>query len=699
MAELLLELFSEEIPAGMQPSARDALARLLGDLLREQGIAAARICTFSTPRRLVAVAEGVPERQPDRVIERRGPRVDAPEMARAGFLRSLEGRDFRLEEREDPRKGRYLVAVIEEAGRPSAEVLAETLPGLLARFPWPKAMRWGPHRVRWVRPLHAILCLLDGRPVRFSFGPVESGDRTFGHRFHAPGPIAVRGFADYRESLARAYVLLDQEERRARILELARALSAAEGLRLREDPDLVEELVGLVEWPVVLMGRIEPEFMELPPEVLVTSMRTHQRYLALLDGEGRLAPRFLVVANVEAEDGGAAIVAGNERVLRARLWDARFFWENDRRVPLEVRLPMLEKVVFHQRLGTMAERVVRLEALACELARFVPGADPALCARAARLCKADLMTGMVAEFPELQGIMGGYYARHQGEPEQVARAIAEHYRPKGPEDEVPRAPVSVALALADRIDTLAGFFAAGIRPSGSSDPFALRRAALGVVRLVLENDLRLPLREAFGRALDLYGQRFHHVDREAFLREIVEFFADRLVVHLRERGLRHDLVAAVFAIVPDDDLVRLVRRVEALDAFVTSPDGRDLLTAYRRARNIVAIEERRDGSEYRGEPDPDLLVEKEERALHKVLVKAQDAIAAALEGEDFVGAMRHLAAIRPMVDAFFDRVRVNVEDPRLRANRLLLLDRLRRVFERIADFSRIEDRVAQIVPA
>ncbi|GBD41650.1 Glycine--tRNA ligase beta subunit [bacterium HR39] len=694
MAELLLELFSEEIPAGMQRGAREDLARLLGALLEEHGLGTPDIRTFSTPRRLVAVADGVAERQPDRVIERRGPRVDAPQTARVGFLRSLEGRDYRLEEREDAKKGRYLVALVEERGRPAAEVLAETLPELLARFPWPRSMRWGAHRVRWVRPLHAILCLLDGRPLRFAFGPVESGDVTYGHRFHAPGPISVRDYADYREALRRAYVMLDQEERARTIVERARALAAAEGLRLREDPELVEELAGLVEWPVVLIGSIEPAFMELPPEVLVTSMRTHQRYLALEDGDGRLAPRFVVVANVEAADGGEAVVAGNERVLRARLWDARFFWETDRRVPLEARLPMLERVVFHQKLGTMAERVERLERLARELARFVPGADAELCARAARLCKADLMTGMVAEFPELQGIMGGYYARHQGEPEEVARAIAEHYRPKGPDDAVPRAPVSVAVALTDRIDTLAGFFAAGIRPSGSKDPFALRRAALGVIRLLLENGLRLPLREVFSCALDLYGRRFHAVDREAFLREVLEFFADRLVVSLRGRGLRHDLVAAVFAIVPDDDLARLVARVEALDAFLASPDGRDLLTAYRRARNIVAIEERRDGREYRGEPDPALLAQDEERALYAVLVEAEDAIAAALVREDFTGAMRHLAAIRPMVDAFFERVRVNVEDPHLRENRLLLLDRLRRVFERIADFSRIEDRDA-----
>ncbi len=692
MAELLLELYSEEIPAALQAGARRDLARLLEALFAEQELDHGAIRTFATPRRLVAVVEDLATRQPDRVTERRGPRVDAPERARRGFLRSLEGQDFRLEEREDPRRGRHLVAVIERRGRPTAELLAQHLPERLARFPWPRSMRWGTYRVRWVRPLHGILCLFDGRPVRFRFGPVESGDRTRGHRFMAPGGFAVRDFADYRRGLEAAKVLLEPEARAARILAEARRLAAGEGLRLREDPALLAELAGLVEWPVVLLGRIDPAFMDLPPEVLVTSMRTHQRYLALEDAEGRLAPRFLVVADTETRDGGAAVVAGNERVLRARLWDARFFWENDRRVPLEDRLPMLEKVVFHQQLGTLAEKVARLESLTPALARHVPGADPVLSARAARLCKADLVTGMVAEFPELQGVMGGYYARHQGEDARVAEAIAWHYRPKGPEDDCPRAPVAVALALADRIDTLAGFFAAGIRPTGSKDPFALRRAALGVIRLVLENDLRLPLAEVFATALDLYGRRFAALDREAFTGEMLRFFADRLVAHLRERGVRHDRVQAVFAIVPDDDLARLLRRVEALDRFLAGADGRDLLTAYRRARNIVAIESRKDRREYAGEPDPALLRAPEERALHAALVRAEAEIARALAAEDFAGAMRALAATRPVVDAFFDRVRVNVDEPDLRANRLLLLDRLRRVFERIADFSRIEDR-------
>ncbi len=692
MAELLLELRSEEIPAGMQAGARHALARLLEELLREHELAFDAIHTFATPRRLVAVVDGLATRQPDRVVERRGPRVDAPVRAREGFLRSLEGRTYRLEEREDARKGRYLVAVIEEAGRPSRAILEEALPQLLARFPWPKSMRWGAHRIRWVRPLHGILALLDGEPLRFRFGPVASGAVTCGHRFMAPASFAVRDFADYRRRLEAARVVLDPEERRRRIQHEAERRAAAEGLRLRHDPALLEELAGLVEWPVVHLGRIDAAFMDLPPEVLVTSMRSHQRYLALEDREGRLAPRFVVVADTETRDGGAAVVAGNERVLRARLWDARFFWETDRKTPLEAHLGRLEKVVFHQRLGTMAEKVARLERLAAELARHVPGADPAHAARAGRLCKADLMTGMVAEFPELQGIMGGYYARHQGEVEEVARAIAEHYSPKGPDDRCPRAPVSVALALADRLDTLVGFFAAGIRPTGSKDPFALRRAALGVIRLVLENDLRLPLRPVLGQALALYGRRFAGVETGALVEELLRFFADRLVVHLRERGVRHDRVQAVFAIVPDDDLARLLQRVAALEAFLATPEGRDLLTAYRRARNIVAIEERRDGTRYDGEVAAELLVAAEERALWEALATAEEAIAEALAREDFAAAMRALAATRATVDAFFERVRVNVDAPELRANRLRLLSRLRRVFERIADFSRIEDR-------
>ncbi len=689
MSELLLELFSEEIPARMQEEARRELARRLERELAERALDFGAIRSFATPRRLVAVVEGLASRQRDREVERRGPRADAPERARQGFLRSLEGSSYRLEEREE-RRGRFLYAVVHEPGRPCREVLLDLLPELIARFPWPKSMRWGAGEMRWVRPLHALLCLLDGEPVPVRVGGLVAGDRTFGHRFHAPGPIRVAGFADYRERLRRAFVVLDGEERRRRILEQAHAALRPLDLRLEEDEDLLAELAGLVEWPVVLVGEIDPAFMGLPPEVLVTAMRHHQRYLAVRDAAGALAPRFVMVANIQARDGGRAIVAGNERVLRARLWDARYFWEQDRRVPLESLLPRLARLIFHARLGSMAEKAERLERLAAAVAERLPGVSPELAARAGRLCKCDLVSGMVGEFPELQGVMGGYYAREQGEPEEVAQAIAEHYRPAGADDRCPEAPVSIALALADRIDTLVGFFAAGIRPSGSKDPFALRRAALGVIRLVVDHGLRLRLGELFKAALDGYGERFASLDRGKLAAELLDFLSERLRVELRVQGVRADLIRAVFAVGGEDDLLRLLARVRALSDFLASEAGADLLTAYRRSRNIVAIEERRDGRSYRGEPDPERFALAEETGLYEALVRARAVIEERLLAEDFAGAMAALAELRGPVDAFFERVRVNAPDSALRANRLYILDALRAVFETIADFSLVE---------
>ena len=689
MAELLLELLSEEVPARMQPRARRDLERLMAALLEEAGLAFSGMKSWVTPRRLGITVSGLPVRQPDRVSERRGPRVDAPEKARQGFLRSLEGLEHELFERED-KKGRALYARIREPGQPTARALAERLPEMLERFPWPKSMRWGEGEQRWVRPLHAILCLLDGEVVPFDFAGIRSDRFTFGHRFMAPDRIEIAEPAAHAPALQRARVLLDAGERERQIREQAERLAAAEGCRVRPDDALFAELSGLVEWPVVLMGRIDAEAMCLPEEVLVVSMRQHQRYLCLLGGDGRLAPQFLLVANLEAGDGGAAIIAGNERVLRARLWDARFFWDADRRRRLEERLSDLERVIFHARLGTMREKAERLARLAGFLAAFA-GCERQTGERAGLLAKCDLVTGMVGEFPELQGIMGGHYARAQGEPEEVARAIAEHYAPQGPEDDCPEAAASVAVALADKIDTLAGFFAAGIRPTGSKDPFALRRAALGIIRLVLENGVRLPLRRAFTEALQGYGSRFAHVDGAQLGRALMEFIADRLIVHLRDRGVRHDHIRAVFGAAPDDDLVRLMARVRALEAFLASEDGRNLLTAFRRAANIVAIEERRDGCGYRGRPDPACFSEPEERLLREALERAREAIGEALAVEDFEAAMRALAALRRPVDAFFDHVRVNVEEPALRRNRLLLLAALCELFREIADFSVVED--------
>ena len=691
MAELLLELFSEEIPARMQAPAADNLRRALLELIDTKlDLATDGVRTFVTPRRLVAVADGLATMQPDVVEERRGPRVGAPDKAIAGFLRAagLESLD-QCEQRED-KKGTFHYAVLKRRGRPTAAVLAEEIPALIENFSWPKSMRWGRGSLRWVRPLHAILCLFDGAvvPGRLVIGDTALAfvGSTHGHRWMAPEAFAVRDFADYRAKLEDAKVVLDAGDRRRRIAAQAEALAAGAGLTLTPDEALLDEVCGLVEWPVCLLGTIDQAFMALPPEVLTTAMRSHQKYFALTDSEGRLANRFIVVANIEADDGGAAIRAGNERVLRARLYDAQFFWDQDRAQSLESRVGGLDDIVFHARLGSLGDKVRRLEVLAKSVAEHV-GADPDLVARAARLCKADLFTGMVGELPTLQGVMGRYYALEDGEDKRVADAIAEHHAPQGPGDACPSAPTSVALALADRIDTLAGFFLIDQPPTGSKDPFALRRAALGVIRLVLDNRLRLPLLGLFRGAVAAYR---HDGDEGAVAAAILAFFADRLRVHMRDQGLRHDVVSAVLAVSDDDDLVRLTARADALRGFLDTDDGANLLTAFRRAANIVRIEEKRDGAAYDGAVDESALVEDDERALNARLGEAETAIAAALAGEDFAAAMAALAGLRAPVDRFFDHVTVNAEDAGLRANRLRLLSRIGAALGKIADFTRIE---------
>jgi glycyl-tRNA synthetase beta chain len=691
MAELLLELFSEEIPARMQDRAREDLAKLVGDLLTEASVGFDRpVRSFATPRRLAVVVTGLPLQQADRVVERKGPRADAPEQARAGFLRGLAGLDHTLEEREE-KKSRVLFAVLRERGRAVAELLAELVPQAVHKLPWPKSMRWGTGDFRWVRPLQSILCLFDGHVVPFAVQGIAAGDTTCGHRFMAPEPFAVRDFADYVVKLRAAKVMLDGAERRSLIARAAEELAAAEGHVVEDDPALLDEVKGLVEWPVPLKGSIDQAFMSVPSEALVSTMRANQKYLTLRTEGGALAPRFVVVANMAASDGGAAIVAGNERVLRARLWDARFFWEQDRKTSLESRLPALDKMVFHAELGSLGQRVERLVALAGALVPFVASADRVLAERAALLAKADLVTGMVGEFPELQGIMGAHYARVQNEPDSVAAAIRDHYAPKGPDDRCPTAPESVVVALADKLDTLVGFFAVGIKPTGSKDPFALRRAGLGIIRLILENRLRLPLAVAFRAARAGYGDRLPAGHGEALAQDLLAFFADRLKVHLRERGVRHDLVSAVFAVGGEDDLVRLLARVDALQAFLDTEDGRNLLTAYRRASSIVGIEEKKDGRRYVEAPRASVLIEPAERVLYDALEAARTEIEASLAAEDFAGAMAALAALRRPVDRFFDEVMVNVAEPELRVNRLLLLSRIRAGLERVADFSLIED--------
>jgi glycyl-tRNA synthetase beta chain len=683
MSELLLELFSEEIPARMQGRARGDLARLLGDALRQAGLEFSEIKTFATPRRLTAVVERLPSRSPDIREERKGPRVDAPDAAIKGFLKSAGLSSADQAERRDDKKGAYYVALLERPGRATSEVIAEILPRLVKTFPWPKSMRWGYGRLRWVRPLHSIVCLLDGEVVPFEVDGIKSGKETRGHRFMSPEPFKARGFKNYKEKLRQAKVILDGDERARIILEDARKTAAKEGLMLVEDQALLAENAGLTEWPVVLMGSFDEDFLSVPPEVLTTAMKAHQKCFSLRKKDGALANRFIVVANLEAHDKGKAIVAGNERVIRARLADAKFFFEQDRKVMLPDRVPKLKEIVFHEKLGTQYERVQRVWRLAREIAPLV-GADPDLAERAAILAKADLVSLMVGELPELQGVMGRYYALDQEENEAVADAIAAHYKPLGPSDDVPRDPVAIAVALADKLDMLVGFWAIDEKPTGSKDPYALRRAALGVIRIVLENGLRLPLLQQFRAQLPGNDKK-----REETAGNLLGFFADRLKVYLRDQGARNDLVDAVFAL-GGDDLLMIVRRVEALGTFLDTEDGEHLLIGTKRAINILRIEEKKDSRPYNEPPDSTLFKRPEEKALAKAVDEIEKAAAAAVAREDFEAAMAEMAKLRTPVDEFFNHVTVNATDPDLRANRLRLLNRIRSTTLTVADFSKIE---------
>ncbi|MEO5375817.1 MAG: glycine--tRNA ligase subunit beta [Alphaproteobacteria bacterium] len=717
MAQLLLEILSEEIPARMQARAAEDLKRMVTEGLVKNGLEPKDPRAFVTPRRLTMTVHELPTAQPDVSEERRGPRVDAPEPAIQGFLKANGITLDQAEKRTTP-KGDFYFAVIHKKGRATADVIRDVIEEVMAGFPWPKSMRWGAAgatrlgaagATRWVRPIQSILCAFNKEVVPVRFAGVEAGDMTEGHRFLGPITFPVRGFTCYERGLREAFVLLDPEERSRVIASGAADLAAAEGLTVKPDGGLLAEVIGLVEWPVVLMGRIDDAFMDVPAEVLTTAMRTHQKYFSLLRADGSLAPRFIVVSNMVTKDDGRAIVAGNERVLRARLSDAKFFWDQDRRHTLESRLPTLGGRIFHARLGTMADKVERVRKLGVALTEFLPDTPSGLVERAALLCKADLSSGMVGEFPELQGIMGRYYARHDGEPEAVADAIAEHYSPLGPNDACPTRPVSVIVALADKIDTLVGFWAIDEKPTGSKDPFALRRAALGVIRLIIENGLRLNLLKVFRSAM--MGLRVqNHAGVVAGMRtraeamgivgtppasfyefpDLLDFFADRLKVHLREQGVRHDLVSAVFALGGEDDLVRLLARVEALGRFLGTDDGANLLVAYRRAANIVRIEEKKDGTSHGGAVDAGLLRQDEERTLLTALETVERDCTAAVTNERFDGAMGALARLRPPVDAFFDRVTVNCGEPELRSNRLRLLSRIGAAMGGIADFSRIE---------
>ena len=693
MAQLLIELFSEEIPARMQQGAARDLERMAAERLKAAGLTYEALTTFAGPRRLTLVVEGLPAATPDREEEVRGPRASAPEQALEGFLRKTGLSRTDLTERDG-----FFHAVIRQPGQQTPDLIADMVEQIIRGFPWPKSMRWGDGTLRWVRPLKRILALFDGKVIPFEVDDIPAEAITEGHRFLGSArPFAVRDFDDYRRRLETDFVLLDVADRKLRILKAANAACAARGLALVDDDGLLDEVAGLAEWPTPILGDMDPQFLTLPPEVIRLSMKVHQKYFAVRDpATHALAPHFVVVANVEATDGGKALAAGNSRVLSARLDDARFFWDEDLKTGFDVWSRKLEGVTFHAKLGTLAERVARIAALAREIAPLV-GADPDQAEAAARLAKADLSSAMVGEFPELQGVMGGYYARAFDHPEAVADAVRDHYKPQGPADSVPTAPLTVAVALADKLDTLVGFFWIDEKPTGSKDPFALRRAALGVIRVILGGDIRLPLGHAIGAsiwALELSptSANTRMLDKGSLAGELLEFFADRLKVLLRDQGKRHDLVDAVFAPIngkADDDLVRIVRRVEALDAFLATEDGANLLAGYKRASNILKAEEKK-GPLPTGMVNTGLPNQPEaETTLAFATAAAATAVDAALETEDFAAAMRALSQLRAPVDAFFTDVMVNSDVAEERDNRLKLLGQVRAVMGRVADFGQI----------
>ncbi|WP_299209499.1 glycine--tRNA ligase subunit beta [uncultured Tateyamaria sp.] len=739
MPDLLIELFSEEIPARMQKRAGEDLQKLVTNGLVEAGLTYASAAAFTTPRRLTLTVEGVLDQSPTTREERKGPKADAPEKAIEGFLRGAGLTRDQVEERETP-KGNVLFAVIEKPGRPAAEIIAEVLQATIRNFPWPKSMRWGTGALKWVRPLHSILCILtDDAGHSVVPGEVDGitfGDTTEGHRFMAPGRFPVTSFDDYSAKLARAHVVLDASERANTIWNDATNAAFANGLEVVEDKGLLAEVAGLVEWPVVLMGKIGDDFLDLPPEVLQTSMKEHQKFFSVRNPKTGRIERFITVANRETADNGVTILAGNEKVLSARLADAKFFWENDLRTVRDIGLEGMAKpladVTFHNKLGSQAERVARIEALARELAPVV-GAKPDLAAEAARIAKADLASEMVYEFPELQGIMGKYYAQAAGHDDGVPEACDEHYSPLGPSDDVPTAPVSVAVALADKLDTLTGFWAIDEKPTGSKDPFALRRAALGVIRLMLENELRLALGawmflrlaktkidiEHFEKlsGAEKTEARIREVDMElarefrnrAFFKRseeyragqtlqrardaaenLLDFFHDRLKVHLRDQGIRHDIIDACIAMPNNDDLNLLVKRARALSETLATDDGENLIQGFKRANNILTQAEEADGVEYSYGADIKFAEEPQETALFEALDAAEAKIASAMEAQDFAAAMSAMATLRSPIDAFFEAVQINADNQTVRRNRLNLLSRIRTLCLSVADLTKVE---------
>ena len=685
MPDLLIELFSEEIPARMQAKAASDLQKAMTDGLVEAGLTYAGAAAFATPRRLTLTVHGLLAQSPSLREERKGPRVDAPEQALAGFLRGAGVAREALSVRAD-KKGDVYIATIEKPGRPAAEIIAETLEKTVRQFPWPKSMRWGSGSLRWVRPLHSILCLLSDEAgadvIPIEIEGVRVGDTTYGHRFMAPDPISVTGFEDYQAKLKRAFVLLDAQERKEAIWQEASNQAFAVGLDLVDDRGLLSEVAGLVEWPVVLMGKIDAQFLSLPAEVLQTSMKEHQKFFSLRNPKTAQIEGFITVANRTTADQGATILAGNQKVLSARLADAKFFWENDLRLAqnegMSRWVDRLSNVTFHNKLGSQKQRVDRLVQLSADLAPLI-GADPALAAQAASVVKADLSSEMVYEFPELQGLMGSYYGHAAGLPDDVAKACIEHYAPLGPSDQVPQTPLSVTVALADKIDLLTAFWAINEKPTGSKDPFALRRAALGVIRLLIENNVSLSL-------LSVLQKAYPNAD----LQDLLGFFHDRLKVFLRDQGLRHDIIDACIAVSGNDNLTVLVKRAQALSQFLKTDDGDNLLQAFRRANNILSQAEAKDGVEYSYGADVKYAENAQERAVFEILDRQEPLIEQAMNAAEFSNALAGLAALRAPLDGFFEAVQINAENAVIRRNRLNLLSRIRALGVQVADLSRVE---------
>jgi glycyl-tRNA synthetase beta chain len=734
MSELLLELFSEEIPARMQAKAAEDLKAMITNGLVDAGLTYEGAQVHATPRRLVLSVEGLQARAANTVEERKGPRVDAPKPAIDGFLKST-GLTLDQLTKQDDKKGQFYMVLIKREGRAATDVISALVPKTIREFPWPKSMRWGSGSLKWVRPLQSILCTFDGEVVPFDVDGIHAGNTTRGHRFLSKGVITAKRFEDYESKLRKAHVIVDASARLETIRTEAKNMAFAQGLEMIEDEALLKEVAGLVEWPVVLMGEFDKAYLTVPPEVIITTIKVNQKCFCLKGKDGKLANKYLLVANIAPSDGGTEIIRGNNKVIAARLSDAKFFWDQDRKIKLEDQLPKLDTITFHAKLGTQGERVKRVEALAGEIAKTI-GADVEKAKLAARLAKADLVSGMVGEFPELEGLMGRYYALDQGRDAEVADAIRDHYKPKGPSDSIPVSKVGQAVALAEKLDTLVGFWTIDEKPTGSKDPFALRRAALGILRTVLENGLSLPLKSKvlgsmrrsvlamllnFDPIVDEVPFLARTSDKEDWVNltpklkiervnliqklrdddsptkteyedteNLLSFFADRLKVYLKDQGARHDLIDAVFSLGGQDDLLMVVRRVEALSKFLDSDDGKNLLAGYKRAINILRAEEKKDGVTYAGKVDDLYIVKAEERELKRVVEAAAALTKKAVDAEDFEGAMRAISKLRAPVDAFFEHVTVNDTDLERRANRLRLLNRIREAMAEVADFSKIE---------